>query len=52
MLFILAGLGSFVIGLVVGYIFGTNAERDSWVRQIRQEEELRHMSQGNTFWQK
>jgi hypothetical protein len=52
MLFILVGLGSSAIGWIVGYIIGTNAERNSWIRQIRQEEELRHMSQGNAFWQK
>jgi hypothetical protein len=52
MLFVLVGLGSFVIGLAVGYVKGTNAERDSWIRQIKQEEELRHVSQGNAFWQK
>jgi hypothetical protein len=52
MLFILAGSITFIIGWMVGYIVGTNAERNSWIRQIRQEEELRHMSQGNAFWQK
>jgi membrane protein YqaA with SNARE-associated domain len=52
MLFILVGLGSTAIGLIVGYVIGTKAERNSWIRQIKQEEELRHLSQGNAFWQK
>jgi len=52
MLFVLVGSVAFIIGWMVGYIIGTNAERNSWIRQIRQEEELRHVSQGNAFWQK
>jgi len=52
MLFVLVGLGSLVIGLIIGSIKGANAERNNWIRQIRQEEELRHVSQGNAFWQK
>jgi membrane protein YqaA with SNARE-associated domain len=52
MLFVLVGSVAFIIGWMVGYIIGTNAERNSWIRQIKQEEELRHVSQGNAFWQK
>jgi hypothetical protein len=52
MLFVLVGLGSLAIGLIIGSIKGANAERNSWIRQIRQDEELRHGSQGNAFWQK
>lgn len=51
MLFLLiAGVAFFMFWL--GYKLGGDAMRDHWVEQIKREERARHLTQGNTFWQK
>lgn len=51
MLFICIVL-SLLAGFWLGHHLGTTLEREHWVNQIKQDERLRHLTQGNAFWQK